>query len=202
MASKDIARELGITLEKAARWRNRFLGGGLAARQKDASRPGRPHTVAAGKVQEIVDKTTQEKPTAATHWSTATMAAALGVSVATVRRIWYAKGLKPHLSRTFKVSKDPQFVDKLEVVAGLCLNPPERALVLWVDEKSQIQALDRTQPDAPEHSAKYSRVKPAICFILSPGSIVTVDRGYTDYAVRPREGQGRLQAHARIQRRA
>src|SRR5258705_2087559 len=103
---KDIASELGITPEKAARWRNRFLGGGLAALQRDAPRPGRPHTVPADKVQEIVDKTTQEKPTAATHWSTRTMAAAVGVSAATVRRIWYANGLKPHLSRTFKVSKD------------------------------------------------------------------------------------------------
>lgn len=146
---KDIARELGITPERAARWRNRFLDGGVAALQKDAPRPGRPHTVAADKVQEIVHKTTQEKPAAATHWSTRTMAVAVGVSAATVRRIWQANGLKPHLSRTFKVSKDPQFAEKLEVVVGLYLNPPEHALVFCVDEKSQIQALDRTQPGLP-----------------------------------------------------
>jgi len=146
---KDIASELGITPEKAARWRNRFLDGGLAALQKDAPRPGRPHTVSTEKVQEIVHKTTQEKPTAATHWSTRTMAVAVGVSAATVRRIWHANGLKPHLSRTFKVSKDPQFAEKLEAVVGLYLNPPEHALVFCVDEKSQIQALDRTQPGLP-----------------------------------------------------
>ena len=146
---KDIASELGITPEKAARWRNRFLDGGFAALQKDAPRPGRSHTVATDKVQEIVHKTTQEKPTAATHWSTRTMAVAVGVSAATVRRIWHAHGLKPHLSRTFKVSKDPQFAEKLEAVVGLYLNPPEHALVFCVDEKSQIQALDRTQPGLP-----------------------------------------------------
>ena len=104
---KDIARELSITPEKAARWRNRFLDGGLAALQKDAPRPGRPHAIPADKVQEIVHKTTQEKPAAATHWSTRTMAVAVGVSAATVRRIWRVDGLKPHLSRTFKVSNDP-----------------------------------------------------------------------------------------------
>ena len=146
---KDIARELGITPEKAARWRNRFADGGLAALQKDAPRPGRPRTVATEKVQEIVRKTTQEKPIAATHWSTRRMAVAVGVSAATVRRIWQANGLKPHLSRTFKVSKDPQFAEKLEAVVGLYLNPPEHALVFCVDEKSQIQALDRTQPGLP-----------------------------------------------------
>jgi transposase len=105
---KEIAAEFGITPEKAARWRNRFLDGGFAALQKDAPRPGRPRTVPAAKVKQIVDKTTQEKPDPATHWSTRTMAAAVGVSEATVRRIWHAHGLKPHLVKTFKVSNDPQ----------------------------------------------------------------------------------------------
>jgi transposase len=146
---KQIAAEFGITPEKAARWRNRFLDGGFAALQKDGPRPGRPHTVPAEKVQQIVHKTTQEKPDAATHWSTRTMAAAVGVSAATVRRIWRSNGLKPHLSKTFKVSNDPQFAEKLEAVVGLYLNPPEHALVFCVDEKSQIQALDRTQPGLP-----------------------------------------------------
>jgi transposase len=147
--NKDIAAEFGVTPEKAARWRNRFLDGGPEALLKDAPRPGRPHAVSARKVQQIIHKTTQEKPAAATHWSTRTMAAAAGVSEATVRRIWHAHGLKPHLEKTFKVSNDPQFAEKLEAIVGLYLNPPEHALVLCVDEKSQIQALDRTQPGLP-----------------------------------------------------
>ena len=146
---KEIAAELGITPEKAARWRARFLDGGIAGLQKDAPRPGRPRTVPADKVKQIVDKTTQEKPAAATHWSTRTMAAAVGVSEATVRRIWHAHGLKPHLVKTFKVSNDLQFAEKLEAIVGLYLNPPEHAMVFCVDEKSQIQALDRTQPGLP-----------------------------------------------------
>ena len=146
---KEIAGELGITAEKVARWRRRFLEGGMAALRKDAPRPGRPRTVPAGKVKLIVDKTTQEKPAGATHWSTRSMAAAVGVSAATVRRIWHAHGLKPHLVKTFKVSSDPHFAEKLEAIVGLYLNPPEHAMVFCVDEKSQIQALDRTQPSLP-----------------------------------------------------
>ena len=146
---KEIADELGITPEKAARWRNRFLEGGIVALQQDAPRSGRPRTLPADKEKQIVEKTTQDKPDAATHWSTRTMAVATGVSEATVRRIWHKHGLKPHLVRTFKVSNDPQFAEKLEAVVGLYVNPPEHALVLCVDEKSQIQALDRTQPGLP-----------------------------------------------------
>lgn len=146
---KEISAELGISPEKAARWRNRFLQGGLAALEKDAPRPGRTPTITAAKVQQVVIKTTQEKPAQATHWSTRTMAKATGLSEASVRRIWHAHGLKPHLLETFKVSNDPQFCEKLEAIVGLYLNPPEHALVLCVDEKSQIQALDRTQPGLP-----------------------------------------------------
>jgi len=149
MQNKEIASELGITPEKVARWRERFLTDGIAGLKKDAPRPGRPHTVPAGKVKEIVDKTTQQRPPHATHWSTRTMAAAVGVSEATVRRIWHAHGLKPHLVRAFKLSNDPQFAEKLEAIVGLYLNPPEHAMVLCLDEKSQIQALDRTQPGLP-----------------------------------------------------
>ena len=149
LQNKEIAAELGITPEKVARWRQRFLDGGLAALQKDAPRPGRPRTLPTGTDARIVHKTTQERPAAATHWSTRTMAAAAGVSEATVRRIWRAHGLKPHLFKTFKVSKDPLFAEKLDTIVGLYLNPPEHALVLCVDEKSQIQALDRTQPGLP-----------------------------------------------------
>ena len=146
---KDIAAELGVTREKVARWRRRFLEIGIAALRKDAPRPGRPRTVPESKVNLVVAKTTQEKPVAATHWSTRSMAAAVGVSEATVRRIWHAHGLKPHLAETFKVSNDPQFAEKLEAIVGLYLNPPEHAMVFCVDEKSQIQALDRTQPSLP-----------------------------------------------------
>ena len=146
---KQIAVELGIGEDKASRWRKRFLGAGLAGLAKDAPRPGRPRRITAAKVEKIIAKTTQEKPEAATHWSTRTMAVAADVSEASVRRIWHAHGLKPHLARTFKVSNDPQFAEKLEEVVGLYLNPPEHAIVLSVDEKSQIQALDRTQPGLP-----------------------------------------------------
>jgi len=153
--NKEIAAELGFTEEKVARWRRRFLNGGIASLQKDAPRPGRPRTVTPSKVKQVVTKTIQEKPPAATHWSTRTMAAAVGVSESTVRRIWHTHGLKPHLIRTFKLSNDPQFAEKLEAIVGLYLNPPEHAVVLCVDEKSQIQALDRTQPGLPLKKGRY-----------------------------------------------
>jgi transposase len=149
LQDQQIAARLKITPEKAARWRNRFLDGGFTALDKDAPRPGRTPTITSAKVQEVIRKTTQEKPTNATHWSTRTMAEASGLSEKSVRRIWHKHGLKPHLSRTFKVSNDPQFAEKLEAILGLYLNPPEHALVLCADEKSQIQALDRTQPGLP-----------------------------------------------------
>jgi len=146
---KQIAAELGITPEKAARWRKRFLDRGLPGLEKDAPRPGRPRLITAAKVKQVIDKTTREKPDPATHWSTRTMAAAVGLSEASVRRIWHLHGLKPHLVKTFKVSNDPEFAEKLEAIVGLYLNPPEHAIVLCADEKSQIQALDRTQPGLP-----------------------------------------------------
>ena len=149
MQDKQIAAKLRIMPEKAARWRNRFLDGGLAALDKDAPRPGRPSTITPAKIQDVVRKTTQEKPRNATHWSTRSMAQAAGLSEKSVRRIWHQHGLKPHLSRTFKVSNDPLFAEKLEAIIGLYLNPPEHAIVLCADEKSQIQALDRTQPGLP-----------------------------------------------------
>ena len=143
------AAKLRIMPEKAARWRNRFLDGGLVALDKDAPRPGRLSTITPAKIQEVIRKTTQEKPINATHWSTRVMAKAAKLSEKSVRRIWHKHGLKPHLSRTFKVSNDPQFAEKLEAIIGLYLNPPEHAIVLCADEKSQIQALDRTQPGLP-----------------------------------------------------
>jgi transposase len=116
---------------------------------KDRSRPGRKRRIAEAKVREVVERTLQEKPSHATHWSTRSLAAVVGLSPASVQRIWKAHGLKPHRVRTFKLSRDPHFVEKLQDVVGLYLNPPEHALVLSVDEKSQIQALDRTQPGLP-----------------------------------------------------
>jgi len=149
LQDQQIAAKLKITPEKAARWRNRFLDGGLAALDKDAPRPGRTPTITQATVQEVIRRTTQEKPVNATHWSTRSMAAATGLSEKSVRRIWHKHGLKPHLTRTFKLSNDPQFAEKLEAIVGLYLNPPEHAIVLCADEKSQIQALDRTQPGLP-----------------------------------------------------
>jgi len=145
----EIAVALRITNQKAARWRKRFLRLGLDGLTKDAPRPGRKPAIAARLKAEVVRKTTQSKPSNATHWSTRTMAIEMGISEATVRRIWRAHGLKPHLLQSFKISKDKRFAEKLEDIVGLYLNPPEHAIVMCVDEKSQIQALDRTQPGLP-----------------------------------------------------
>jgi transposase len=147
--NQDIAQQLGISRPTVQLWRERFLGLRMAGLTHDAPRPGRLPHIPARKVRAIVEATLHTTPLAATHWSTRTMADAQGVSEATVRRIWKQHGLKPHLSKTFKLSRDPQFVEKLYDVVGLYLNPPDKSLVLSVDEKSQIQALDRTQPGLP-----------------------------------------------------
>src|SRR5437588_11977259 len=144
-----IADELGTGRLTVARWRNRFATGRLAGIEKDAPRGGRTPTIRSGVAPRIVEATTQTTPEGASHWSTRTLAVASGVSRSMVHRVWQANGLKPHLVRTFKVSNDPHFVEKLVDVVGLYLNPPEHALVLSVDEKSQIQALDRTQKSLP-----------------------------------------------------
>ena len=146
---KEIARSLHMTPKKVSRWRKRFLRLGLAGLEKDAPRPGRTAKINARLIKRVVDMTTRQKPAQATQWSTRTMAEAAGISEASVRRIWRAHGLKPHLIKTFKVSNDPEFVEKLQDIVGLYLNPPEHAMVLCLDEKSQIQALDRTQPGLP-----------------------------------------------------
>jgi transposase len=146
---KEIAHSLHMTPKKVSRWRKRFLRLGLAGLEKDAPRPGRTPKINARLIKRVVDMTTRQKPAHATQWSTRTMAEAAGISEASVRRIWRAHGLKPHLIKTFKVSNDPEFADKLQDIVGLYLNPPEHAMVLCLDEKSQIQALDRTQPGLP-----------------------------------------------------
>lgn len=144
-----IAMELRTDRLLVGRWRNRFLKLGLAGIQKDAPRGGRKPTVRDAIAEKIIEWTTQRKPQNATHWSTRRLAKELGTTRSMVNRVWRANGLKPHLSRTFKVSNDRRFEEKLVDVVGLYLNPPEHALVLSVDEKSQIQALDRTQPGLP-----------------------------------------------------
>jgi transposase len=141
-----IAAELGIGRVQVARWRERYAESGLAGIERDLPRGAPPVKV---DVARLVELTTQSQPEAATHWSTRKMAKELGVSAASVSRHWRANGLKPHLVRGFKVSRDPKFVEKLEDIVGLYMSPPEHALVLCCDEKSQIQALDRTQPGLP-----------------------------------------------------
>ena len=149
VSTGKIIRQLGTTTPTITRWRNRYETIGIPGLLKDRSRPGRKQRIEEAKVREVVDRTLQEKPSHATHWSTRSLAAVVGLSPASIQRIWKAHGLKPHRVRTFKLSRDPQFVEKLQDVVGLYLNPPEHAVVLSVDEKSQIQALDRTQPGLP-----------------------------------------------------
>ena len=146
MRNKDIAKQLDVGRVQVARWRERFAQSRLAGIERDLPRGAPPVKV---DVARLVELTTQSQPKAATHWSTRTMAAELGVSSSSVSRHWRANGLKPHLVRGFKVSRDPNFVEKLEDIVGLYMSPPEHALVLCCDEKSQVQALDRTQPGLP-----------------------------------------------------
>jgi len=146
---KQIAAAMKTTPKKVSRWRSRFLTLGMAGLERDAPRPGRTPKISASFIRRVVNLTTRHKPPNATHWSTRSMATAVGISEASVRRIWRSHGLKPHRVESFKISHDPEFAEKLEDIVGLYLNPPEHALVLCVDEKSQIQALDRTQPGLP-----------------------------------------------------
>lgn len=158
-ANRGIARELGISRSTVILWRKRFRQGGPTALVEDAAGRGRKPTITAAQVQQIVEATLHSKPKAATHWSVRSMARVQGVSPASIQRIWDAHGLKPHRTRTFKLSRDKHFVEKLTDIVGLYLNPPDKALVVCVDEKSQIQALNRTQPGLP--------MKPGRCATLT-----------------------------------
>jgi len=149
LSNVKIAREANVSRPTVILWRERFLEGGPEALTKVLAGRGHPVTYSAEKVQSIVEATTQTKPPAATHWSTRSMAKAQGVSKDTVQRIWNAHGLQPHRTERFKLSTDRRFTEKLTDVVGLYLNPPDKAIVLCVDEKSQIQALQRTQPGLP-----------------------------------------------------
>jgi transposase len=149
LENQQIATRMGISRQKAGRWRARYAALGLAGIEKDAPRPGRRRRIEDKQRAAVVRKTLRDKPKGQTHWSRATMAAATGLSESTIGRIWREHGLKPHKVETFKLSNDPLFVEKLNDIVGLYLDPPEHAIVLSCDEKSQIQALDRTQPGLP-----------------------------------------------------
>ncbi|MGB9376487.1 MAG: IS630 family transposase [Mycobacteriales bacterium] len=146
--NRDIAAELRCHPTTVGKWRARFAAERLDGLH-DEPRPGKPRTVTDADVERVIVKTLEETPPDATHWSSYSMARATGMSQSTVSRIWRAFGLKPHLAESFKLSPDPQFIDKVRDVVGLYLNPPDAAVVLCVDEKSQIQALDRTAPILP-----------------------------------------------------
>jgi transposase len=149
MKNKIIAHEIGITRRAVARWRDRFSSMGIDGIVRDAPRSGRRATKRNSLVRKIITTTTQSKPANATHWSTRTLAAHLHTTQSMIQRVWKANNLKPHLTKTFKLSNDKHFIEKTQDVIGLYLNPPEKAIVLCVDEKTQIQALDRTQPGLP-----------------------------------------------------
>jgi len=146
--SNQVARQLRLTNQTVCKWRTRFIDRGPAG-LLDEPRCGAPRTLSDARVEAVVTATLETIPRDATHWSTRGMAARTGISHASVRRIWQAFGLQPHRVETFKLSTDPQFIEKVRDIVGLYLNPPDKALVLCVDEKSQIQALDRTQPILP-----------------------------------------------------
>lgn len=159
----SVADELKVTRPTVGKWRKRFLEQGIDGLM-DEPRPGAPRTITDAQVEEVVTRTLETKPKNATHWSTRSMAQATGMSQTAIVRIWRAFGLQPHRTKTFKLSKDPQFIDKVRDVVGLYMSPPENAIVLCIDEKSQVQALDRSQPllpmtcNSPErHTHDYAR---------------------------------------------
>jgi transposase len=147
-SNSEIAKRLGISRPTVTKWRGRFAEQRLDG-LLDEPRPGRPRTITDEQVEDVIVKTLESTPRDATHWSTRSMAAEVGLTQNAVLRIWHAFGLQPHRQESFKLSKDPLFVDKVHDIVGLYLNPPERAVVLCIDEKSQIQALDRSAPILP-----------------------------------------------------
>ncbi|MCA1679282.1 MAG: IS630 family transposase [Actinobacteria bacterium] len=148
LKNSEIARRLGVGRSMVTKWRSRFAAERLDG-LVDEPRPGQPRTVTDAQVEEVITKTLESSPRDATHWSTRSMAREVGLTQSAVHRIWRAFGLQPHRQDVWKLSKDPQFVAKVRDVVGLYLDPPQRAVVLCVDEKSQIQALDRTAPILP-----------------------------------------------------
>ena len=163
VANTRIAASVGVTAVTVRAWRKRFGEDGLAKLGEVREGRGPKPSIPAETVEAIVEATLHSRPTGQTHWSTRTMAKQFGVSRSTVHEIWRARGLKPHLVKTVKVSADPAFEEKLVDVVGLYLNPPERAVVLCMDEKSQVQALDRTQPSLPMKKGRAIREVPGGC---------------------------------------
>jgi len=155
-SNTEIAAQLGLSPHTVGKWRARFIAAGVDG-LLDEPRPGAPRTVTDEQVDEVMTLTLETVPDDATHWSTRGLARRTGLSQSTVSRIWRAFSLKPHRTETFKISKDPLFIEKVRDVVGLYLNPPDRALVLAVDEKSQIQALDRSQPILPMRPGQVER---------------------------------------------
>ncbi|MEO6884656.1 MAG: IS630 family transposase, partial [Jatrophihabitantaceae bacterium] len=149
VANSQIAQRVGVKTATVRAWRARFAEDGLAKLGKVRAGRGRKSNIPQSKIEEIVELTRNCKPAGQTHWSCRTMAKQVGVSPATVQRVWAARGLKPHLVKSFKLSNDPRFEEKLIDVVGLYLAPPDNAIVLCLDEKSSVQALDRTQPSLP-----------------------------------------------------
>lgn len=149
VATSAIMQQLGTTCPTITRWRQRYAEKGVEGLCKDATRPGRKRRIGDDQVRDVIERTLHSTPVNATHWSVRTMAKVIGLSPATIQRIWADHGLQPHRVKTFKLSSDPRFLEKLQDVVGLYLDPPEKAIVFSVDEKSQIQALDRTQPGLP-----------------------------------------------------
>ena len=169
-----ITRTVGKSKVTVSRWQERYLTKGIAGLRRDATRPGRKPPLTAEAIKQVVDKTLHEKPAAGTHWSSRKLAAVTGPSYTSVQRIWKAHELKPHRVKTFKLSNDKRFVEKVQDIVGLYLDPPDKALVFSVDEKSQIQALDRTQPGLPLKKGRcgtmthdYKRMAPPPCSLPS-----------------------------------
>ena len=148
LSGKDIGERTGVTAQTVVKWRARFEREGIEG-LTDSPRSGRPRTISDEKVAEVIEKTLQTKPSKARHWSTTLMAEETQLNAMAISRIWRAFGLKPHRLDTFKLSTDPHFIEKVHDIVGLYMSPPDKAMVLCVDEKSQIQALNRTQPSLP-----------------------------------------------------
>ena len=156
VANTVVAERVGVHQATVVKWRKRFIERGLDGLW-DEPRPGAPRTISDAEVEEVIVRTLEDKPRDATHWSTRDLAKEVGMSPSSVGRIWRAFGLKPWAGDTFKLSEDPQFIDKVRDVVGLYLNPPDKAMVLCVDEKTGIQALDRTQPILPMRPGQVER---------------------------------------------
>lgn len=154
--NKAVAKKLRVTPQTVGKWRARFVRDGIEGLH-DEPRPGTPRKISDAKVEAVVVRTLEKTPRGATHWSTRSMAKATGLSRSSINRIWQAFGLQPHRCETFKLSPDPQLIDKIRDVVGLYVDPPQHAIVLCVDEKSQIQALDRTQPLLPMRPGQIER---------------------------------------------